>query len=104
MYIFFKEETRPSVTIPFYAERNPASSAYRKYFNDTYITTSIFILSVVTYSEDRLTLTNKMTWISRAGFLQFSTDSFCYDTQIIPNRIYNRENNIISRISVEESR
>lgn len=103
MYTFFKEETRLTAAIPFYLERNAVSSAYRKYFNDTYITTGIFITASITYSANRLTLTNKMTWISRARFLQYAADAYCYDNQIIPNRIYNRENKIISRISIEES-
>lgn len=100
MYIITKKQTRPSVEIPFYFEKNEISDEYKNYFQKKFVETGKIRLSSLTYSDDRLTITRVLTWESRDAFLEFTTDPFCYDTVIEPNRLYDIEHDITSDIEI----
>lgn len=102
MYIITKKQTRKSTNIPFYFEKYPQSEIYQKYFYTNYIESKKFISSSTEYSDDKLTVTKIITWSSRSAFLDFTSDRYCYDTIIDPNRTYDIENDITSDITIEK--
>lgn len=103
MYIIFKKQKRDSLEVPFYFEKYPASDEYKSYFQTNFISTKKFILHEVNYSDDKLTIINKLVWASREAFLDYASDAFCYDTIIIPSRLHDLENNILTEITIERT-
>lgn len=102
MYIITKKQTRKSVEIPFYFEKNETPNEYKKYFQNKFIDTGKIISTSLTYTDDKLTVIRLMAWESRDAFLEFASDAFCYDMVIEPNRLYDMENDITSAIEISK--
>lgn len=103
MYVILKKQKRDSINVPFYFEKYPTSNAYKLHFQTNFSSTGKFILHEVSYSDDKLIIIDKLVWSSRDEFLEYTTDAFSYDAVILPSRLYNVENNILTEISVERT-
>ena len=101
MYTIFKKQIRESLNIPFYFEKHPTPTEYKVYFHANFVVNEKFISHEITYSEDKLTIIDKLVWSSRDAFLDYASDTFCYDMLMFPNKMYNIENSIATVISVE---
>lgn len=102
MYTVTKKQTRRSKDIPFYFEKYETSDEYKKYFHNKFIATGKLLSSSLTYSDDKLSTIRVLSWESRDAFLEFITDSYCYDTVIDTNRIYDIDNDITSDIEISK--
>jgi hypothetical protein len=100
MYTVTKKQTRRSKDIPFYFEKYETSEEYKKYFYNKFIVTKKFLSSSLTYTDDKLSITRVVSWESKDAFLAFTSDSYCYDMMIYPNRMYDIEHEITSDIEI----
>lgn len=76
MFVTTRIATRPTVDIPFNTTVNSplTSTAFKDYFNTTYLTTGKVLSNTVTYSADLLTETSTVNWRDAAAQSEFAAD------------------------------
>lgn len=103
MFKIIKKETRQNINIPFYFEINTASIDYRTHMKTNYMDTGKFLNFSQELSSNKLEVTTIAVWASHKDFLDYITDRFCYTSMLIPSNTYNLDNDIESKITVEEN-
>lgn len=98
MFILTKKSIRPSTNVEFYATTNE----YLLHFKSTYVVSGKIISSVKEISDDQLTLTMKITWDSMQSYLDYNNDPVCFDLHTIPSRLHDKEQGIITSVSVND--
>jgi hypothetical protein len=101
MYSIIKKQTRNSLSIPFYFEKQSMPADYQNYFYSKFIATKKFLSSDTVYSDDNLTVTKTTNWSSRDAFLEFVGDPYCYSTMVEPGRQYDIENEITADFEIK---
>ena len=101
MFKIIKKQTRQDVNIPFYFEITTTSDEYKLHMKVNYIDTRKLLNFSQEFSSDKLEVTSIASWATQKDFLDYLTDRFCYTSMLIPNDVYNLDNDIESEITVE---
>lgn len=102
MYVTTKMQTRKAVDIPFYFEKHSLTQDYKDYVYTKFIEPKKLLFSDTVYSDDKLSMTKTTGWSSRDAFLEFTSDTYCYNTVIDPVREYDIANEITADIEIRE--
>lgn len=94
-----KEQTRPSVEIPFFFEANLASKEYTEYLKEKYIDTNKLLKTERTMSEDRLTMHLTTVWESKEALIEYVSDEFCIENFLKISTEYDQTHGISSKSS-----
>lgn len=101
MFIIINKQERSTEDTKFYHEYKVLDKDFTDYFYKNYILPGKFIKLTREFENNRLTLITKMYWASHQDSLDFMSDDNCYD-DMMKGKEYNKQNNIITNISIEE--
>ena len=96
MFTLVKKQTRTTTDVLFYFEIDPSKKTDGTYIKDQYITTGKIVSGTKQFSEDRLTVVTTIIFRSYDDWKEFIADKFCEKHVLVPNTIYDIENEITS--------
>lgn len=102
MYILTKTYTRPNNSTPFYFEVATTNPEIQDYIATHHPDATR--KSDKEFSDDKLSLTVRTYWTSRASLLRYITDQYCYTATIVPSIEHNTRYGIVNISTTTDTR